>query len=334
MKNIITENENIFNDNSSNKYSKSKDKLILEINSIFNPNSEENNYLLSPTKAKQSKLINPNNSKKNTEHNNIEENKIICFSRRRKCPKSSDDLCGYFVTMSFFLIFTILNSLCLHYSKNISEAASYIPTLHNWLIFFIVLTSIISMISLTDGAMADPGKQRGYPISEKKFKSAKIKKIVGGEKFTLKYCYTCHLIRDIRTFHCSICDICIEKHDHHCNYLSNCVGVYNYRKFFCFIIIACIHVTIMLITCFLFIINFVGKDMKNYEWTTIIIAITLMFALFFEIFTVWMIVQHIQTIAQNRTTREFIKNREYGIYNKGCKENCKEALCNNKVREY
>ena len=47
-----------------------------------------------------------------------------------------------------------------------------------------------------------------------------------------------------------------------------------------------------------------------------------------------MIVQHIQTIAQNRTTREFIKNREYGIYNKGCKENCKEALCNNKVREY
>ena len=59
-----------------------------------------------------------------------------------------------------------------------------------------------------------------------------------------------------------------------------------------------------------------------------------MFAGFFEIFIVWMIIQHIITIVQNRTTREFIKNKEYGIYNKGCKDNCKEALCSHSVREF
>ena len=188
------------------------------------------------------------------------------------------------------------------------------------------------MVVLTDASWADPGRQRGVPISKKKFDSAKIKKFVGGEKFELKYCITCHLIRDIRTFHCSICGLCIEKHDHHCNYLSNCVGVYNYRKFFFFIIIACVHVTIIFLTvCHLIIFN-IGRDMEGYDWITIFVAVTFIFAVFFEIFTVSMIGQHIVTIVQNRTTREFIKKKEYGVYNKGCKENCKEALCSNNNR--
>ena len=62
-------------------------------------------------------------------------------------------------------------------------------------------------------------------------------------------------------------------------------------------------------------------------------TIIIVFAGFFEIFTVWMLIQHIITIVQNRTTREFIKKKEYGIYYKGCKDNCKEALCSNSIKE-
>ena len=313
------------------------ENLLLDINTSNTSKSDENNILLS-SKITPFSIINPTTNNNTTNHNrnrniNRPDDRIICFSRRRKCP-DVEDLCGYITTMFFFIIFSIVTPICLYFCKEIPDSASYISPFYDTLIFLIIFTSVISMIVLTDAASADPGRQRGVPISKKKFDSAKIKKFVGGEKFVLKYCTTCHLIRDIRTFHCSTCGLCIEKHDHHCNYLSNCVGVYNYPKFFLFLIVACIHVTAILISCLHIIFNNVGGDMEGYSWITIFIGITFMFAGFFEIFTVWMIVQHIVTIVQNRTTREFIKNKEYGIYNKGCKENCKEALCSNTVREF
>ena len=76
-----------------------------------------------------------------------------------------------------------------------------------------------------------------------------------------------------------------------------------------------------------------SEENEGYEWITIFMTLITVFGGFFEIFTVWMIVQHIITIVQNRTTREFIKKIEYGIYNKGCRENCKEALCSNSIKE-
>ena len=46
-----------------------------------------------------------------------------------------------------------------------------------------------------------------------------------------------------------------------------------------------------------------------------------------------MIVQHIQIIVLNRTTREFIKHKEYDVYNRGCKKNCNEAFCQTNIKE-
>ena len=313
------------------------ENLLLDIDTSNTSKSDENKNLLTP-KISQFSIQNPlYNNNINNKNKNINigtpGGKIICFSRRRKCPKL-DDLCGYLTTMSFFVIFSIITPVCLYISNNIPNTDSYLSPLYKAIGFFIVFTSIISMIILTDAAFADPGRQRGVPISKKKYDTGKIKKFVGGEKFVLKYCTTCHLIRDIRTFHCNICGLCIEKHDHHCNYLSNCVGVYNYPKFFAFLIVSGIHVSIIFGTCFHLIIYNIGREMEGANWITILIGITFMFAGFFEIFIVWMIIQHIITIVQNRTTREFIKNKEYGIYNKGCKDNCKEALCSHSVREF
>lgn len=261
------------------------------------------------------------------------ENDTILFYKRRKFPKEISQLKGYISTLLFFIVFSILFTIVSFKAKDIKAIENSNNNFYNYIILFMWIFSILSMISLTDAASADPGRQRGTPIIKSKFDSGKIRKIVGGKKYFLKYCSTCNLIRDIRTFHCNKCNLCVEKHDHHCGYISNCVGVYNYKKFFTFIVLAFIHVSIIFYTCIYFLVKYGGELQPEEEYLLFAFIFILLFGGFFEFFVFGMIAQHIQIIVINRTTREFIKHKQYKVYDKGCKRNCNEAFCQSYVKE-
>lgn len=52
----------------------------------------------------------------------------------------------------------------------------------------------------------------------------------------VRYCNKCRTLKPDRAHHCSVCDCCRLKMDHHCPWVNNCVGYFNYRYFFAFVV--------------------------------------------------------------------------------------------------
>ena len=48
-------------------------------------------------------------------------------------------------------------------------------------------------------------------------------------------CADCEVVRTDRSRHCSICNRCVERFDHHCPWINNCVGLDNHGVFMCFL---------------------------------------------------------------------------------------------------
>ena len=66
-------------------------------------------------------------------------------------------------------------------------------------------------------------------------------------------CADCEVVRTDRSRHCSICNKCVERFDHHCPWINNCVGVSNHGVFMCFLLSM---MSLLFLTLFSLIYNF------------------------------------------------------------------------------
>ncbi|KAG7469142.1 hypothetical protein MATL_G00125720 [Megalops atlanticus] len=131
---------------------------------------------------------------------------------------------------------------------------SCIPVIGGVLFVFVVVSLL--QTSFTDPGIlpratpdeaADIEKQIDNSGSSTYRPPPRTKEIVINEQVVkLKYCFTCKIFRPPRTSHCSLCDNCVERFDHHCPWVGNCVGKRNYRFFYTFI------VSLSFLTAFIF----------------------------------------------------------------------------------
>ena len=170
------------------------------------------------------------------------------------------------------------------------------------------------MINLVLGATSDPGI---LPRQGEDFFYSPNKPlprcVINGHAFMLTYCYSCSIFRPPRTSHCSVCDNCVERFDHHCIWLGTCIGKRNYRYFYC--LVACLFFAG--IFQIYYSVYYVIKDcikLKNKESIKLYIIICFSFVtlydiLFIILFVGKLFIIHTELVLKNITFYENLKNK-------------------------
>ncbi|KAL6965542.1 Protein S-acyltransferase 24 [Sarracenia purpurea var. burkii] len=158
-------------------------------------------------------------------------------------------------------------------------------------------------------------------------------------------CATCKIVRPLRAKHCSTCDRCVEQFDHHCPWVSNCIGKKNKWDFFLFLIL---EVTAMMITGAVTLTRILSDPVApssfgawvNHAGSQHTGAISFLIVDFFLFSGVAALTaMQASQISRNITTNEMTNAMRYSYlkgpggrfrnpYDHGCKKNCSDFLIN------
>ncbi|XP_066507723.1 palmitoyltransferase ZDHHC20-A isoform X2 [Hoplias malabaricus] len=204
--------------------------------------------------------------------------------------------------------------LCVYTIPNTEEQVIYLIVFHVCFIMFMwsYWKTILSKPS-------NPSKEFSLPKSEKELYEKEerpeaqqeiLKKVARNLPIytctgsgAIRYCDYCQLIKPDRCHHCSTCDQCVLKMDHHCPWVNNCVGFSNYKFFVLFLAYSMLYCVFIAATVLQYFIKFWTNQLPDTHAKFHVLFLFFVSAMFF-ISIMSLFSYHIWLVAKNRTTIE------------------------------
>ncbi|CAD5205655.1 unnamed protein product [Bursaphelenchus okinawaensis] len=224
---------------------------------------------------------------------------------------------AFYVTIG--MIFTTITAFFIFDAVFIAERVSIALPVCAAILFFLVMANLLKT-SFTDPGIIPRATNKEVIEQERLFKietgnpsatTPRTRMIeIFNECVVQKYCFTCRIFRPPRASHCSVCDNCVLRFDHHCPWVGNCVGLRNYRNFYLFVVLLTI-LDFLVGACSIAHLIMLSMEQRNFV-EAINKTPGSVFVSLVSIISVWSVVGlscfHTYLLASNQTTNEEVKD--------------------------
>merc|ERR1712216_620783 len=125
-----------------------------------------------------------------------------------------------------------------------------------------------------------------------------------------RWCRKCIKVKPDRCHHCRVCQRCVLKMDHHCPWINNCVGYYNYKFFYLFISYALLILCWVSATSFLnFLRSVASPDVLDFGSPSFMIVFCWLYCTLFGVALGGFVTFHTYLLLQNFTTIELVEKK-------------------------
>lgn len=148
----------------------------------------------------------------------------------------------------------------------------------------------------------DPGR----PTSKGCEEAAEMLELGGPEQQGPRWCKVCGITKPPRCHHCRPCGRCVLRMDHHCPFVSNCVGLRNYRVF-CHMLLDIVVCSLMIALLLLPQLRTVGRGSDAPLPHRVHVVAVWLVAVLSVLWLGAFLSFHILLITTNRTTLEHLR---------------------------
>jgi len=171
--------------------------------------------------------------------------------------------------------------------------------LFNWITVLLIACYAMSILTHPGEIPSDDPKWDYASTPSKGNIELKEKKRTGDRR----HCKWCGKYKPDRCHHCRVCRICILKMDHHCPWIFNCVGFYNYKFFFLLIMYSAFACQFMFFTMWTSVYKAFWEQEDLMPMFLLVFGQTLAFFLAVLLTTFWGF--HVWLLFMAMTTIEF-----------------------------